>query len=309
MEITKTRVREAAELACILEATIPKPGNVSRFHDFPDTKYEHFLVSAVALGESVERSFKIGRGFAMGKEIKGKLGKEILRAIEKAKKMHKGKNTNLGIAMLLIPLSASLGAISKKEKEAGIGEKLNEISKNLVEIIKSTGEEDTLYLYRAIKLSNAEVGRSNKFDVHAKDSERKIIEKKMNLYKIFKISSWDNIAKELCSGMEITINHAYPRLAEEYRKTKDIKKAVLKTFFYILSIFPDTLIERKKGKKAAIKVSQRAGEIFESGLKEEEIKKFDEELRKEGNALNPGTTADLICSALMLFLLFNDVRV
>src|SRR5437870_6334963 len=44
-------VAAAAQLACLLEASAPKPGNVSPFASFRDTTYEHFLASAAAIGQ------------------------------------------------------------------------------------------------------------------------------------------------------------------------------------------------------------------------------------------------------------------
>jgi len=41
----------AAQLAACLEVSgTPKPGNVHRAFDFPDTRFEHFLAGGVALG-------------------------------------------------------------------------------------------------------------------------------------------------------------------------------------------------------------------------------------------------------------------
>src|SRR4029079_12070873 len=44
-------VATAAQLACLLEASAPKPGNVSPGRHFSDARYEDFLASAVAIGE------------------------------------------------------------------------------------------------------------------------------------------------------------------------------------------------------------------------------------------------------------------
>ena len=41
----------AAQLACLLEVSAPKPGNVSPGRHFADTRYEDFLASAAAIGE------------------------------------------------------------------------------------------------------------------------------------------------------------------------------------------------------------------------------------------------------------------
>src|SRR2546421_5646145 len=55
-------VAAAAQLACLLEASAPKPGNVSPFASFRDSTYEDFLASAAAIGPALlmagERSLR-----------------------------------------------------------------------------------------------------------------------------------------------------------------------------------------------------------------------------------------------------------
>jgi triphosphoribosyl-dephospho-CoA synthase len=46
----------AAQLACLLEVSAPKPGNVCPGHRFHDMGIESFLASAVAIGEPLRRS-------------------------------------------------------------------------------------------------------------------------------------------------------------------------------------------------------------------------------------------------------------
>ena len=44
-----------AQLACLLEVSAPKPGNVSPGRHFADLTYEDFLTSAVAIGPAFTR--------------------------------------------------------------------------------------------------------------------------------------------------------------------------------------------------------------------------------------------------------------
>jgi len=55
-------VARAVELACILEVTAPKPGNVNRQHDFDDTTYEDFILSAWASAPVFSRSEELSVG-------------------------------------------------------------------------------------------------------------------------------------------------------------------------------------------------------------------------------------------------------
>src|SRR5438128_8807974 len=85
-------VAAAAQLACLLEASAPKPGIVSPFASFRDTTYEDFLASAAAIGPALvlagERS----------------LGATIRAAVE-ATARWAPSNTNLGLVLLLAPLA------------------------------------------------------------------------------------------------------------------------------------------------------------------------------------------------------------
>src|SRR4051812_50088013 len=55
-------VAGAAQLACALEASAEKPGNITPTHDFADTSYEDMLRSAIALGPELGRAGGGGGG-------------------------------------------------------------------------------------------------------------------------------------------------------------------------------------------------------------------------------------------------------
>ena len=91
-------VASAAQLACLLEASAPKPGNVSPGRHFADTRYEDFLASAVAIGEPLA-----GAGHRS-------VGATVRLAVEATAQWTRS-NTNLGIVLLLTPIAraAALG--------------------------------------------------------------------------------------------------------------------------------------------------------------------------------------------------------
>src|SRR5262245_6819021 len=80
------------QLACVLEASAPKPGNVSPGRPFEDLRYEDFVASAVAIGPAFE---------CAGSRP---LGETIRLAIESTREWT-STNTNLGIVLLLAPLA------------------------------------------------------------------------------------------------------------------------------------------------------------------------------------------------------------
>src|SRR5215212_11933682 len=85
-------VAGAGQLACVLEASGEKPGNITPRHDFADTSYEDMLRSAVALGPEVGRAAERG------------VGETVLAAVRATRRVS-GANTNLGIVLLLAPLA------------------------------------------------------------------------------------------------------------------------------------------------------------------------------------------------------------
>src|SRR5688500_13302759 len=90
--ITSADIAAAAQLACLLEVSAPKPGNVSPGRHFADTRYEDFLASAAAIGEPLAGA------------AARPLGQTIRLAVEAtARWVH--SNTNLGIVLLLAPLA------------------------------------------------------------------------------------------------------------------------------------------------------------------------------------------------------------
>ena len=85
-------VAGAAQLACVLEASAEKPGNITPRHDFADTSYEDMLRSAIALGPEIGQAAERG------------VGDTVLAAVRATRRVA-GANTNLGIALLLAPLA------------------------------------------------------------------------------------------------------------------------------------------------------------------------------------------------------------
>ncbi|MBA3258947.1 MAG: triphosphoribosyl-dephospho-CoA synthase, partial [Gemmatimonadales bacterium] len=90
--MTGAEVAAAAQLACLLEVSAPKPGNISPGRDFHDTRYEDFLASAVAIGPALA---------AAGERP---LGATIRAAVEATGRWTRS-NTNLGMVLLLAPLA------------------------------------------------------------------------------------------------------------------------------------------------------------------------------------------------------------
>src|ERR671923_2484015 len=89
---TADSVAGAAQLACVLEASAEKPGNITPTHDFADTSYEDMLRSAIAVGPALARARE------------RRVGETVLGVVEASRRAAPA-NTNLGIALLLAPLA------------------------------------------------------------------------------------------------------------------------------------------------------------------------------------------------------------
>ena len=316
-----------AQLAAALEVSgWPKPGNVHRTRDFQETRFEHFLAGAVAMGptmrEAAMRGFKVGKGELDASALG--LGKLIRRAVHDIKLWHKGGNTHLGTCMLFIPLAAAAG---RSMVDNGRIE-LTNLRRNVALFMESTTPQDATDVYEAILMvsSESELGRygaEGAPDLYDPESRRKLLEGDISLFDAMKTASgWDSIAKELVTVMRISFELGYPTLTKVFQETGDINVATVHTFLTILSKVPDTFIARKIGHEKSSNVrravglgrreirwlSEKAASILEKGgLTTEEGREaawaLDRRLQEGGGDLNPGTTADLTSASLMIGLL------
>lgn len=288
------KIGQAAQLACILEVVSPKPGNVDRQHDFHNTRFEDFLLSAVSIGPAMQSAGRV------------KVGRTILRAIQNTRSVVTS-NTNLGIVLLLAPLAkAYFNANKVKFKQPSAEAGLKAIRKELAIILKNLTVQDARLAYQAIRLAQpGGMGKLEKGDISQ--------EPDMTLLQAMElVRERDSIAREYVTGFEITFEIGYPALRQTWEAHKDPRSAIVQAYLTILSKVPDTLIGRKRGLELARQVSRRAQEVLDAGsIFSEEgrqaIAAFDLELRDANHSLNPGTTADLTAAAAFLVLMENSI--
>ena len=111
---TPADIAALAQLACLLEVSAPKPGNVSPGRHFADLRFEDFLTSAVAIGQPFTRV------------ADQPLGETIRQAVEATACWTK-TNTNLGMVLLLAPLAraAVVGGSSPLRRKTRLYETVN----------------------------------------------------------------------------------------------------------------------------------------------------------------------------------------
>ncbi|MGZ7116167.1 MAG: triphosphoribosyl-dephospho-CoA synthase [Methanobacterium sp.] len=288
-------ISKIAQIASVLEVSgHPKPGNVHRTQDFDDMIYEDFLISGIVIGDlmkkAAERGKKYKDDFSLHKIRLGEIIKESVLETDR----WIGNNTNLGIIILLAPLSAA----------AGMSSDIHELRRNTERIMKATTSKDAVNLYDAINAADAGgMGEQEELDVADTEARGKIIKEDISMFKVLEMSAkWDLLSKELTTGMPITFETGFPTF-KEIKATYGLNKATVQTFLTILAQYPDTLISRKYGIDTARIISADADSILQNGgilnsQGELLIRQFDTQLLK--NKFNPGTTADITAASIMV---------
>jgi triphosphoribosyl-dephospho-CoA synthase len=262
-------VAGAAQLACVLEASAEKPGNITPRHDFADTSYEDMLRSAVALGPELGRAAERG------------VGNTVLAAVRATQRVA-GANTNLGIALLLAPLAraALLGGVSLRERTE--------------EVLDGLTLDDARGAYAAIRAAGAG-GLDEPVEHDVRDEPTLALRAAMAA-----AAERDSVAAEYATGFALTFERGLPALTRALNAGLGPRPATVRLFLELLAAVPDTLIARKRGPRAAEEVSAEAARVLAGRAS---VEAFDASLRRDGNALNPGTTADLVTAVLFVALL------
>lgn len=266
-------IGRCAALACLLEASAPKPGNVHPGASFNDLTYFDFVASAPAISLAMEAA-------AAGARI----GPVVLEAV-RATQAVVGTNTNLGIVLLLAPLARVPRGLPLAD---GIGAVLLDLD-----------AEDSRLVYEAIRLARpGGMGKVEEADA-AGPAPRDL------LYAMRLASDRDLVARQYARGYEEVLDRILPWLTEGVSSGATVSDTIVWTHVRLLSEIPDTLIARKCGIELAREASERAqavlaasGDEFAPPLDATALAEFDLWLRADGNRRNPGTSADLIAAGL-----------
>ncbi len=269
-------VVQAAQLACVLEASAEKPGNITPSHDFGDTSYEDMLRSGIALGPE------------LGRAGERAIGETVLAAV-RASRDAAGANTNLGIALLLAPLA----------RAALIGGTLR---KRLGDVLRALTVDDARGAYAAIRLAGPG-GLDEPVEHDVREEPRVTLREAMAA-----AAQRDTIAGEYLTDYAVTFELGLPALGDALGDGLRPRDATVELALRLLAAVPDTLIARKRGAAAAGRVAAGAREVLGAGgvrnaSGRTALAGFDAFLRSDGNALNPGTTADVVTAVLFVALL------
>jgi triphosphoribosyl-dephospho-CoA synthase len=271
MDESKLTIGQCATLACLLEATAPKVGNVHRGADFADLTFTDFVVSAVAIGPAMDAAAKTGMGRAVHDAVA-------------ATQCVCSTNSNLGMALLIAPLAA----VPREEALT---------TKSVAKVLSGLTADDSTLIYEAIRLARpGGLGKVEAMDVsgeapsHLLDAMRAAAER-------------DMIARQYTENFELVLKTVMPALVKGRERGKSLTDSIIHTHLTLIADHGDSLVARKCGlelsQKAGIIARQviRAGEPGEESYNEA-LADFDFWLRSDGNRRNPGTTADLIAAGL-----------
>jgi triphosphoribosyl-dephospho-CoA synthase len=268
-----------AQLACVLEVTARKPGNVHRLADFDDLTHLDFLLSAAAIAPVMEEA------------PRRRVGETVLEAIRATRRVT-ATNTNLGIVLLLAPLAS---VPPHQPLRPGIGE-----------VLRGLTIDDSRDVFAAIRLANpGGLGRASEQDVAGEPT--------LPLREVMALAAErDTVARQYVNGFADVFD-AVATLDGALRSGADLEAAIIRCHLATLSGRPDSLIARKRGPEVAAEAARRARLLVERGdLASPDgraaLAEFDAWLRADGRGRNPGTTADLVTASLFVALCAGIIR-
>lgn len=258
------------ELACVLEATAPKAGNVHPLASFADLEYADFLAAAAAIAPALELA--PGRG----------IGATVLDAVERTRAAA-ATNVNLGIVLLLAPLAkvhaaSDLRAALRAETEAA-----------------TVGDADAVY--RAIRAARpGGLGKVEAEDVGGAPARP--------LLEVMRLAATrDLIARQYATGYEDVFEIGLPELRACLAAGLGILDAIVRCHLRLVAALGDSLIRRKVGAAIEDEARERAAAVLAADWPRgaearRRFEDFDRWLRADGHRRNPGATADLVCGVV-----------
>lgn len=280
-------VGQQVSLACLLEVSAPKPGNVHRGADFEDMCLNDFLIAGTLLGNAIDSVLAADPAVRSGA-----VGNMILSAVS-ATRSALDKNPNLGICLLLCPLAAAA--------HKGGGGVVTQA--DIATVLEELGPEDCRDVYEAIRIASpGGLGKVDDADVCDRAPDDLIAA--MGL-----AADRDLVAAQFVNDFDLVFGEASLLLSEGLNRYATVDRAVIFTHTSLMARYPDSLIARKCGEETAAHSAFLAsktvdslvdGSSFDDEDFQAELSALDFWLRSDGNRRNPGTTADLVAATLLV---------
>jgi triphosphoribosyl-dephospho-CoA synthase len=228
-----------AQLALLLEVTgTPKPGNVDRFRDLPDLRFEQFLVGGIGAGEGLRLA-----------ETDAPLGDAFETAVRGMSQQAAG-NTQFGCLLNLVPLVRA--ATTADLSPAGVHR-----------VVEATTVDDAVSFYRAFDHVDVAVADPpaewDALDVRrGVAAEPAVRERELTLADVMRLSATnrppDGNAREWLRGFDRSFTAAEWLLDDDGSAPDRVARAFLR----LLADEADTLVWVDHGEMTARMVSARA---------------------------------------------------
>ncbi len=265
-----------AALACLLEASAPKPGNVHPGASFPDLTHDELVSAGLAIAAPLDRAAAVP------------LGRTILDAVTATRQVTRS-NANLGIVLAIAPLAAVPDAAGPLGAAIDAGA--------VTDVLARLDRGDAAAVWEAIAVANpGGMGSSPRWDVRQRPPD--------DLLEAMRLAApRDQIARLWAEGYAALLAGPVRDLATEFAAGRGVADAIVRAHLAQLAREPDTLIARRHGPHVAADVSRRAAEVLARPGEEwrPAAAAFDHALRRPVR-INPGTTADLLAAALYILL-------
>jgi len=210
------------------------------------------------------------------------VGRAVLQAV-KATRCLVETNTNLGMILLLAPMAAvPMGSNLQTGVQA---------------VLEATSAQDALLVYQAIRLARPG-GLGTVEDQDVADEPTLTLREAMTL-----AADRDLIARQYANGFTEVFDAILPTLRASIGQGQPLETAIILAALRFQAGSPDTLIARKLGPTLAVEASSRAAKVLAAGWPDtakgdDALVAFDQWLRDDGHARNPGATADLVTAGL-----------
>jgi len=263
-----------AVLALLLEVTgTPKPGNVDRYHDHDDLRFEHFLAGAVG----TEPAFRSVPDRPLGETFR--------RAVE-GMSHQRGGNTQFGAILTVLPLAYADSAVDLTPTGA-------------TAVVESTTVDDAVGFYRAFDAVDVAVddppqGMADLDVRRGGDAAGALRERGLTLYDVMERSAEvDGVAAEWVDG--------FPRVFEAAERIREddgpLPDRAARASLDMLASDIDTFVVKTHDRETATQLRERARAARDGDVDPADLA---DDLVAEG--INPGTTADLTAGALFVAL-------
>ncbi len=285
-------LREAIFVACILEAATPKLGNVHPDASFDDMSFRDFVDSSRVIAEHLS---------AVGASI----GQ---RCDSAARAMRAATNTNphLGTILLLAPLATAHEQLKSLSLSTAARFDLSDFRQATENALRSLSAKDSQDVYSAIRSAKpGGLGKSDQHDVESTPPADL-------LDAMAAAEERDLIARQFTHGFEDVFETLLPMLYAEMEANTPLS-AISRFQIRALAWHPDSLIARKCGLDKAAEIQRSAEHLFIALQNDvttipsiaREWQSLDRRMRQGGNALNPGTIADMIAATIFCALILT----